>query len=201
MKDFEIRRSLHQDFLSEYNDISESLIIDELKVCNGNAIMDVAIVNGALIGFEIKSPYDNLSRLRTQMLYYNKVFDYITIVTSNKHINGVIKEVPYWWGIWVVEKNKQEIKKIQIRTAIPNENIEAFSVAQFLWKIEIIDLINKRRLDNKYKNKRKWIQWQYLADSLELTDLKNEIRTYLKSRVDWKTSRFSASLTFNKELN
>jgi len=195
MKDFEIRRSLHQDFLSEYNDISESLIIDELKVCNGNAIMDVAIVNGALIGFEIKSPYDNLSRLRTQMLYYNKVFDYITIVTSNKHINGVIKEVPYWWGIWVVEKNKQEIKKIQIRTAIPNENIEAFSVAQFLWKIEIIDLINKRRLDNKYKNKRKWIQWQYLADSLELTDLKNEIRTYLKSRVDWKTSRFSASLT------
>jgi hypothetical protein len=188
MKDFEIRKSLHQDFLSDYNHLSESLIVDELKVCNGNAIMDVAVIDGSLIGFEIKSAYDNLSRLTNQMSFYNKVFDFITVVTCKNHLKGVINTVPKKWGIWVVEKEGNELKKFETRIATVNEDTDAFSTAQFLWKTEIIDLIVKRSLDKKICNKRKWIQWQYLADSLELQDLKNEVRFYLKSRNDWKTS-------------
>ncbi len=189
MKDFEIRKSLHQDLLSEYNYPSESLVVDELKVCNGNAIMDVAVVNGSLIGFEIKSANDNLSRLTNQMSFYNKVFDFITVVTCKNHLNGVLKTVPSKWGIWIVEKDGDELKKCETRVATMNEDTDAFSIAQFLWKNEIIDLVIKRSLDKKICNKRKWIQWQYLADSLELKDLKNEVRSYLKSRTDWKTSR------------
>lgn len=188
MKDFEIRKSLHRNLLTDYSS-SESLILDELKVCNGNAIMDVTVINGSLIGFEIKSANDNLSRLTSQMSFYNKVFDFITVVTCNNHLNGVIKTVPSKWGIWVVEKDGDEIKKVETRVASINEYTDSFSIAQFLWKTEIVDLINKRNLDKKICNKRKWIQWQYLANSLELQDLKNEVRSYLKSRTDWKTSR------------
>jgi|WetSurMetagenome_2_1015567.scaffolds.fasta_scaffold00004_4 hypothetical protein len=186
MKDFEIRRSLHQNFLSDFQHPSESLIVDELKVCNGNAIMDVAVINGSLIGFEIKSSDDNLSRLTNQISFYNKVFDFVTIVTCNNHLKGVIKTVPKKWGIWIVEKEGVELKKFEARTPTWNEDTDAFSIAQFLWKTEIFDLIVKRNLDKKICNKRKWIQWQYLADSLELQDLKNEVRFYLKSRNDWK---------------
>jgi hypothetical protein len=190
MKDFEIRKSLYQDFLSDYNHPSDSLIVDELKVCNGKAIIDVAVINGSLIGFEIKSSNDNLSRLDNQISFYNKVFDFITIVTCSKHISNVIRTVPSYWGIWIVEKEGDKLRKIEARAANINDNTEAFSVAQFLWKTEIVDLINRRGLDQKIRNKRKWIQWQYLTNSLELHDLKNEVRTYLKSRTDWKTSRF-----------
>ncbi|HUX56073.1 MAG TPA: sce7726 family protein [Bacteroidales bacterium] len=188
MKDFEIRRSLHRSFLSDYTSSTESLVVDELKVCNGRAIMDVAVINGSLLGFEIKSSNDNLSRLSNQMTSYNKVFDYITIVTCNKHLSSVLKEVPLWWGVWVVENGGLEISKIQMRPPSLNCYTEAFSIAQFLWKTEIQDLIDKRGLDSKMKNKRKWIQWQYLADSLELQDLKCEVRSYLKSRINWKSS-------------
>ena len=188
MKDSEIRRGLHQNFLSNFNLPSESLIVDELKVCNGNAIMDVAVINGSLIGFEIKSKNDNLSRLTHQMSFYNKVFDFITVVTCKNHLNGVIKTVPSNWGIWLIEKYGPELKKFETRVATMNEDTDAFSIAQFLWKNEIIDLIIKRSLDKKICDKRKWIQWQYLADSLELQDLKNEVRYYLKSRTDWKIS-------------
>jgi hypothetical protein len=195
MKDFEIRRSLHRSYLSNYNSSTDSLVVDELKVCNGDAIMDVAVINGSLMGFEIKSSYDNLSRLNNQISFYNKVFDYVTIVTCNKHLPGALREVPFWWGIWVVEEEGTDIIKIQVRQSCLNSNTEAFSNAQFLWKNEIIDLIDRRGLDNKIKNKRKWIQWQYLADSLELQDLKQEVRFYLKSRIDWKSSKFTVNPT------
>jgi len=189
MRDFEIRRSLHQDFLSDYHP-SESLIVDELKVCNGNAIIDIAVINGSFIGFEIKSPNDNLSRLNNQISFYNKVFDYITIVTSYKHLQGVLKEIPSWWGIWIIQNDNGELRRIQERPSSLNEETDAFSIAQFLWKSEIIDLIIKKDLDQRIKNKRKWIQWQYIADTLELQDIKDEVRLYLNSRIDWKASKF-----------
>lgn len=157
--------------------------------------MDVAVINGSLLGFEIKSSNDNLSRLSNQIASYNKVFDYITIVTCNKHVSGVLKEVPFWWGIWIVENKGVQISKIQMRSPSLNCSTEGFSIAQFLWKNEIQDLIDKRGFESKIKNKRKWIQWQYLADSLELQDLKNEVRSYLKSRIDWKASKTTTTPT------
>jgi hypothetical protein len=110
-------------------------------------------------------------------------------------VSGVLKEVPFWWGIWIIENEGAEISKIQMRPPLLNPSTEAFSIAQFLWKNEIQDLIDKRGLDSKNKNKRKWIQWQYLADSLELQDLKHEVRSYLKSRIDWKSSKFTVNPT------
>lgn len=183
MRDFEIRTSLHNDFLTNYNNFPESIVVDELKVCNGEAIMDIAVINGSLIGYEIKSPNDNLQRLSRQVTFYSKVFDYVTIVTCDKHLQGILREVPTWWGIWVLNKDEAGVKKIQMRTPSANDQIEGFSIAQFLWKSEIIDLINKYGLDRKVCSKRKWMQWQYLAEALELHVLKKEVRSYLKARI------------------
>ena len=187
MKDFEIRRSLHQNYLKSYYHTTNSIVVNELKVCNGNAIMDVAVINGSLIGFEIKSSSDNLVRLGNQIIHYNKVFDYVTLVTNYKHVQGALREIPPWWGVWVIEKANNILSKYQIQEAAPNVKIESFSIAQFLWKNEIKDLITRRKLDQRICRKRKWVQWQYLSDSIDPRDLKKEVSFYLRSRSDWKT--------------
>lgn len=193
MKDFEIRNSLHNQFLTHYKNDPDSIVVDELQVCNGNAIVDLAVINGSLIGFEIKSSADNLSRLNNQILFYNKVFDYMTIVTNKNHIDGILKHTPVWWGIWLFEYKKNEIKKTEIRKPKFNTDTDAFSISQFLWKEELIDLLYKKELDIKMKNKRRWILWQYISESICLSELKNEVRGYLKLRQDWKKSQFSIS--------
>jgi len=86
MKDIDIRRELHKNYLSivTKND-TNSLIINELGLFQGQHKIDVAVINGSLHGYEIKSEQDNLKRLPAQMDAYNKVFDYIHIIANEKH--------------------------------------------------------------------------------------------------------------------
>lgn len=45
------------------------------------SILDVAIFNGTSSAYEIKTEYDNFSRLEEQLLEYSKVFDKVFVVT------------------------------------------------------------------------------------------------------------------------
>ena len=50
-----------------------STLINEFRVCNSKA--DIAIINGKSTVYEIKSKYDSLDRLESQIADYKKVFD------------------------------------------------------------------------------------------------------------------------------
>jgi hypothetical protein len=117
MRDFEIRSILHNSVLSHYLRDGESIIVDELDVCNGVARADVAVINGTLSGFEIKSERDNLGRLPNQVISYGKVFDYMTIITNHRHLSHIHLEIPEWWGIWLFQSKNGEIENVEIRKA------------------------------------------------------------------------------------
>lgn len=186
MNDFEIRNSLHNKFLSNYKKDKDSVIVDELKVCNGGAIIDLAVVNGSLIGYEIKSACDNLKRLKSQVFHYNQVFDFITIVANDKHLDGILMEVPHFWGIWLIETKKNRVVKSVIRKPEYNNETVPFSIIQLLWKEELVDLLIKKKLDLKMKNKRRWLLWEYISNTLDSEEIKIEVRRYLKARMNWK---------------
>jgi hypothetical protein len=190
MRDIDIRSALHNKILCHYLRDGESLIVDELKVCNGRSVADVAVINGTLSGYEIKSERDNLARLPDQVDSYGKVFDFMTIVTNHKHLPHISTEIPDWWGIWLIQEKDGEIVKTEIRTALINSNSDSFSLAQFLWKDELTDLIARKGLDVKMKNKRKWLLWEYVSRELNIQELKDEVRYYMKKRDGWKISRF-----------
>ncbi len=75
MRDQDIRDSLRQELVAAYGSDSSTLIVEELGICCGMARVDVAVVNGELKGFEIKSEKDTLGRLPAQSGMYGKVFD------------------------------------------------------------------------------------------------------------------------------
>ena len=59
-------------------------IYEELPLSRGRGRADCAAVNGSLCGFEIKGAGDSLRRLPQQIGYYDRIFEYSTVVVAEK---------------------------------------------------------------------------------------------------------------------
>lgn len=186
MNDLQIRNAIkEQEFKNHYND-PDTRIIDELGICQGESIVDIAVVNGSLSGYEIKSDVDTLKRLPKQIENYNKVFDYMSIVTSQKYAPIINDHIPDWWGIIEVENSNGIAVVIERRKPIQNTKIDLFYLVQMLWKDELVEIIDSYSLNKSKKNKSKREIWTYLVDNIDYNTLKNIVRQYLKRRTNWR---------------
>src|SRR4051812_4946444 len=99
MRDRDIRGALWTLLHQEHKDDADTLVLDELGICEGAARADVAVVNGSLAAFEIKSDRDTLARLPAQAEAYQRVFDQVTIIVGGRYIERIVEAVPDSWGI------------------------------------------------------------------------------------------------------
>lgn len=185
LKDKDIRIAL----INEINNLNENKdyrIVEELAVCDGDARVDVALINGKLCGYEIKSDRDTLDRLPGQINAYNKTFDKMTIVVGEKFQELIVNEVPEWWGIGVAYANNSGCVNINlIRMGTYNENVQARSLLELLWKDEILVLLKNKGvkgLSNKNRRKLRDIA----IDTISLNEIKNYTREVLKVRQGWR---------------
>jgi len=86
MREVDVRRALNKEIPKFFPDDSDTLVIDELGICQGLARIDVAVINGSIHGFEIKSESDNHERLPSQLEVYNRVLETMTIVSAGKYV-------------------------------------------------------------------------------------------------------------------
>src|SRR5436309_5269309 len=100
--DVQIRTALKSKLLVRHKNDSDTMIIEELGVHHVALRIDLAVVNGELHGFELKSDRDTLSRLREQAKAYASVFDRVTLVLGKRHVRRALEMIPDWWGITVV---------------------------------------------------------------------------------------------------
>src|SRR5215212_6095693 len=98
MKDFDIRIALKRTLLSRYAKNPSARIFDELGLRHGAARVDIAVISGLIHGFELKSDYDTLQRLPSQVKIYNSVLDRITLVVGQRYIDKATALIPEWWG-------------------------------------------------------------------------------------------------------
>src|SRR5260370_10631670 len=101
MNDAELRNATRQALLAQHMGDAETGIFDELGIQQGLARIDLAVVNGELNGFELKSDRDTLARLPEQAESYGRVFDRVTLVVEERHVRGAVDLVPDWWGVRV----------------------------------------------------------------------------------------------------
>jgi len=186
MKDLEIREELHKNHLSHYKYDPNSKVIDELGLCQGSIKIDIAVINGSLIGYEIKSEQDTLDRLPAQMDMYNKIFDYINIVVNESHLESVRKMIPSYWGIVCVKKLQDDFKLETRRAAKKNTHSDSFHISQLLWKEEALDVLKRENLDKGMKTKTRIQIWNKLAESLSKENINAYVREYIKKRQDWR---------------
>lgn len=191
MHDIDIRIKIKTTYLKKYYSDSDSKVVDEFSVSIGDARMDIAVINGFLHGYEIKSESDTLYRLANQITIYSKTFDYLTIVTGQKHLESVINEVPSWWGVIVASKNKTNngIRLKALRKPKKNVYVDSLSLAQLLWRNEAIDVLKSIGIIKGLSGKAKPFLWELISKSFSTKELSQIVRHKLKIRVNWKSDK------------
>jgi hypothetical protein len=186
-RDVDIRTSLHYVLRREHMNEPDTLILDELGLCQGEARIDVAVVNGAINGYEIKSESDTLERLPRQSEVYNKIFDTVTILTANRFVDGIIDIIPDWWGVTQAEMDEEGVVHFcSIREPKQNTEINRLALAQLLWKDESLKILKERGLQKGILSKPRNVLWEVISENLPLSDLQDEVRKCLKARSRWR---------------
>ncbi len=182
-----IRAALIQDLAEDYKD-QDVRIIEELGILHGSARVDIAVVNGIIHGYELKSDLDTLNRLPDQMKFYNSVFDQITLVVGTNHLHEAIKIVPEWWGIMVAKTLSDEVCFYEIRDAEENPLKQSVPTASLLWRNEALSILEKRNQAKGVRSKSRDVIYERLASVLDTETLRKEIRTCLATRTNWRSA-------------
>lgn len=108
------KNSIARKILIGRHSIKKSTMFTEFRV--GTSKADCVIVNGISTCYEIKTDYDNLTRLAPQLASYVKIFDKVTVVVSEKHLNSVLNFAPEPVGVILLNKKGafQEIRAAQL---------------------------------------------------------------------------------------
>jgi hypothetical protein len=186
--DHEIRDHLYSKE-DNFKCFEDNIVIEELELCQGAARIDLAVINGNIHGYEIKSELDTLIRLPAQISVYNKVMDTITLILCKDHLHEAERIIPPWWGIKLINNRNDKIEIDIIRDNIINPQVDAFSLVQLLWKEEIVNFFNINGVEKGIISKPKYILWEMLANDFQLAALKEYVRTTLKSRKNWRAAQ------------
>jgi hypothetical protein len=187
MRDRDIRSALHRVLRSEHQGDEHTLIVDELGLCQGAARADVAVLNGAMAGFEIKSDHDTLARLPNQAQIYGKVFDYVTIIVGSKHARSIRESVPSFWGITIASEAEGLLDLTVRRKAKRNAAVDPYSVARLLWRDEALALLAAHDLDGGLRSKPRQQLWAALVAGLRTDDLLCAVRATMRARAAWRS--------------
>ena len=144
LKDSDIRELLINKLNKMFSNDPNSRVVQEMGILHGQSRIDVAVINGILHGFEIKSESDTLQRLPSQMSDYNKVFDRMTIVTQRTYLHEVREIIPKWWGIWLVTRNRGQVKIKEVRKGKLNKDIDPKFLSHLLWRNEAVDILKRK---------------------------------------------------------
>lgn len=193
VKDKDIRQVLHRHLKKNYK---EALIVDEFVLGFEPARVDVALINDDLIGFEIKSEADTLARLEKQIKSYNKVFDYMVLVVSDKHVDeALLALLPAWWGI-IVAENGEGLSLKAYRLAKRNPKLKAcFALASLLWRDEALAALTKLGKDRGVRSKPRRVLYARMLEVMSTEEMREVVRSALKSRTDWR-SKDAPSITY-----
>lgn len=186
MRDIDIRRELRREMTLQHGGDPETLVIEELGLCQGLARIDLAVINGSIHGYEIKSEQDTLNRLPSQTQTYNRVFDYVTVVTSRKHAEKIAQMVPNWWGISIAIPSESGVLLMKKRQAKKNRKTDSFALAQLLWRDEAVDALVSVGVKG-IRSKPRQLLWRRLSLDIPREELGRIVRTRLKQRsASWR---------------
>jgi len=174
---------LRKKLTSRYGGRCETVVLDELGVCRGEVRVDVAVVNGKIHGYEIKSDRDSLRRLAGQIALYGKVLDQATLVVGERHFSAAAAMLPEWWGLLLVKSTNNGPRFETMRRARMNPARDARALVEFLWLEDSIALLQQHGLDRGVRTKPRRVIWDRICESFDIEVIAAAVRAKLKSRA------------------
>ena len=181
--DAHIRMALRKKLTSTGRGHSDTVVLDELGICRGEVRVDVAVVNGEIHGYEIKSDRDSLRRLASQAELYSKVLDQATLVAGERHFDAAAALLPEWWGLLLVKPSNNGPQLRRVRRARKNPSRDARALVEFLWLEDSIALLERHGLDRGVRSKPRRIIWDRICESLDIEVIATAVRAHLKTRA------------------
>lgn len=175
-------RALLREYLDDLNRDTDTVVLEELGLCQGDVRADVASVNGELAGFEIKSPSDTLARWPKQQRIYSKVVDRAWLVAPTKAIEKAV--APEWWGLIGVFEMGDRLGLRVARPAGLNPKPDPKSIAKLLWRDEALEVLRNAGTARGVMTKSRSVIWKRLVETVSLDDLRASVRAALKRRPE-----------------
>ena len=183
LNDPEIRQGLRSLLRKRYSGEAQTVFIEELGISQGRSRIDIAVVNGELHGYEIKSDRDSLRRLPDQVEFYSRVVDKATLVVGDRHLEESSALVPEWWGILRVESRVRGLQFKSIRRSRRNPKVEPRSLVELLWRDDAIELLEQKGAAWGVLSKPRRAVWDKICEQFEAKEIAAAVRDQLRART------------------
>ena len=187
IRDAEVRPAL-RTYLELELACPDTLLIEELGLCQGQARIDLATVSGVLHGYEIKSPRDRLTRLAAQAATYSRVLDRVTLVVGPQHVEAALPLIPGWWGVLLLGGSFDALTLHPFRPAADNPDQDPRSLVQLLWRDEALELLAYHNGAAGVRSKPRSAVWDRVCEVLNVTEIRSAVRNRLRIRAKISTS-------------
>ena len=188
MLDKDVRQAVKDKILKAHINDPSTLVVDELGLDHGRNRVDIAVINGELHGYELKSDSDNLLRLPQQSMTYSSIMDKVTLVVGEKHAQEAINIIPDWWGIKIATMNHRgSVNIVTYRRNKKNKDIDPFELSKLIWKEEALALLAiKIKVDWRIRKLTRKDIYKLIVDTFSLDEIRDNTRAILKSRINWR---------------
>lgn len=182
----DIRETLRAWVSANLSNSSEDVLIDELGFVNqqlGKTIdstfrADLALANGRLVGFEIKSGADTLKRWPSQCQAYFNVFDEVWLCTHGRHLEKALTMTPKKAGVILVD----DLGGVaMLRPAQRNQSLCSYDLSGLLWRDELDELCALHGIQNRIKETKAHIRAK-VSRQVALDDIRSFVLDRLKLR-------------------
>jgi hypothetical protein len=185
--DINIRTALHRTRLKAYRSAPDTIVVDELGLAHAKARIDIAVINGRVHGYEIKSSLDKLDRLPSQLDLYRRCLSKLTLVVAPKHVDGIQKIAPSWCGILDATKGPRgAVTFTTVRRSRVNPDVDAAHLAHLLWRAEAAALAARFGASPKELRQSRKLLYALLAEVMTVQQLTAAIREFMEQRSVWR---------------
>ncbi|MGE3227871.1 MAG: sce7726 family protein [Hyphomicrobium sp.] len=185
--DIDIRTALHHKKLRSYREAPDTLVVDELGLSHAKVRIDIAVINGCVHGYEIKSSLDTLDRLPSQLALYRQCLGKLTLVCAPRHVDRVAKMAPAWAGIIEATKGQRgAISFATVRRGRSNPDIDPVQLAHLLWRAEAASLLSRFDASPRLLRQSRTQLYACLAQFMTIDQLTASIREFMRARPEWR---------------
>ena len=169
----------------------------EEKIIGRSRADVLAIIDGAIIGMEIKSDSDSYTRLKSQVRSYDIYCNFNYVVVGESHIH-VEEHVPSYWGIIYVNEENVIVE----RDASPNPKVDILRQLDLLWRNELLNIQMKEGLPKLMNTRRKDI-YQRLIDTAGEPTIRADMTEQLMERdyTLWDDKTYKSKVTSKSQTS
>lgn len=183
------------DWLYAKGMVRDAVVINEMVVANWARRADIAVANGRLYGFEIKSAFDSLKRLPGQIESFRRHFDKVTVVAASKFISDISESYPPDVGIIEVYLKADKVEFRQVRAGRIDEVRNSQYLASLITRVEIERLLKSECISFKVGATRK-----ELLEYVDLVSIK-KMRSFALSCIKERYQKTFMAFDKARETN